>query len=68
MPCRFDLPYLANPFYPQILWVNARAGLEGGFALLFGKLFPGRTDVGLQQPDKAMLVLGELSGRAERLR
>jgi hypothetical protein len=53
--------------YPQILWVNARAGLEGGFALLFGKLFPGRSELGLQQPDKAQLVLAELSGRAERL-
>jgi hypothetical protein len=53
--------------YPQILWINARAGLESGFALLFGKLFPGRSDVGLQQPDKARLVLAELSGRAERL-
>ncbi len=53
--------------YPQIFWVDARAGLESGFALLFGKLFPGRTDAGLQQPDKAKLVLAELSGRAERL-
>ena len=53
--------------YPQILWVDARAGLESGFALLFGKLFPGRSDAGLQQPDKAKLVLAELSGRAERL-
>jgi hypothetical protein len=53
--------------YPQILWVDARAGLESGFALLFGKLFPGRSDVGLQQPDKARLVLAELCGRAERL-
>jgi tetratricopeptide (TPR) repeat protein len=53
--------------YPQILWVDARAGLESGFALLFGKLFPDRSDAGLQQPDKAKLVLAELSGRAERL-
>jgi hypothetical protein len=53
--------------YPQILWVDGRAGLESGFALLFGKLFPGRSDVGLQQPDKAKLVLAELSGRTERL-
>jgi tetratricopeptide (TPR) repeat protein len=53
--------------YPQILWVDARGGLESGFALLFQKLFPGRPDVGLQQPDKAQLVLAELSGRAERL-
>ena len=27
--------------YPQILWVDVRAGLESGFALLFDKLFPG---------------------------
>jgi tetratricopeptide (TPR) repeat protein len=53
--------------YPQILWVDARAGMESGFALLFGKLFPGRSEVGLTQPDKAQLVLAELSGRAERL-
>jgi hypothetical protein len=45
--------------------VDARAGLESGFALLFGKLFPGRSDVG--QPDKAQLVLAELRGHAERL-
>jgi hypothetical protein len=31
--------------YPQILWVDARAGLESGFALLFGKLLPGRSDI-----------------------
>ncbi len=53
--------------YPQILWVDARAGLESGFALLFGKLFPGRPDAGMQQADKAKLVLEELAGRAERL-
>jgi len=53
--------------YPQILWVDARSGLESGFALLFGKLFPGRSDAGLRQPDKAASVLQELSGRAERL-
>ena len=53
--------------YPQILWVDARAGLESGFALLFGKLFPGRSDAGMQQPDKAKAVLAELCGRAERL-
>jgi tetratricopeptide (TPR) repeat protein len=53
--------------YPQILWVDARSGLESGFALLFGKLFPGRSDAGIQQPDRAKLVLAELSGRAERL-
>ena len=53
--------------YPQILWVDARAGLESGFALLFGKLFPGRSEAGMQQPDKAKLVLAELCGRAERL-
>ena len=53
--------------YPQILWVDARAGLESGFSLLFGKLFPGRSDAGMQQPDKAAAVLAELSGRAERL-
>ena len=53
--------------YPQILWVDARAGLESGFALLFGKLFPGRSDAGLQQPDKAQLVLAELCRRTERL-
>jgi tetratricopeptide (TPR) repeat protein len=53
--------------YPQILWVDARAGLESGFALLFGKLFPGRSDAGIQQPDKAQLVLAELCGSAERL-
>jgi len=53
--------------YPQILWVDARAGLESGFSLLFGKLFPGRSDAGLQQPDRAAAVLKELSGRAERL-
>ena len=53
--------------YPQILWVNARAGLESGFALLFGRLFPGRSDAGLQQPDKAQMVLAELSARTERL-
>ena len=47
--------------------MDARAGLESGFALLFEKLFPGRTDTGLQQPDKAKLVLAELSGGAERL-
>src|SRR4029077_4212569 len=53
--------------YPQILWVDARAGLESGFALLFGKLFPGRSKAGLQQPDRAKLALAELSGRADRL-
>jgi tetratricopeptide (TPR) repeat protein len=53
--------------YPQILWLDARADLESGFALLFGKLFPGRADVGLQQPDKAHLVLAELCGPTERL-
>jgi tetratricopeptide (TPR) repeat protein len=53
--------------YSQILWVDARAGLESGFALLFGKLFPNLSDAGMQQPDKAKLVLKELSGRAERL-
>jgi hypothetical protein len=53
--------------YSQILWVDAHAGLESGFALLFGKLFPGRSDAGLQQPDKAKLALAELSGRADRL-
>jgi len=53
--------------YPQILWVDARAGLESGFALLFDKLFPDRSDVGMQQPDRAKLVLAELCGRAERL-
>jgi hypothetical protein len=53
--------------YPQILWVDARAGLESGFALMFDMLFPGRSDTGLQQPDKAKLVLAELSGRGERL-
>ena len=53
--------------YPQILWVDARTGLESGFALLFGKLFPGRSDARLQQLDKAKLVLAELCGRAERL-
>src|SRR4029077_2407113 len=36
-------------------------------ALLFGKLFPGRSDAGIQQSDRAKLVLAELSGRAERL-
>ena len=35
--------------------------------MLFGKLFPGRSDLGLQQPRKAQLVLAELSGPAERL-
>jgi len=29
--------------------VDARAGLESGCALLFGKVFPGRSDAGLQQ-------------------
>jgi hypothetical protein len=53
--------------YHQILWVDARAGLESGFALLFGKLFPDRSDVEMQQADKAKLMLAELSGRAERL-
>jgi tetratricopeptide (TPR) repeat protein len=53
--------------YRQILWVDARLGLESGFALLFGKLFPGRSDAGMQQPDKAKLVLAELSDRTERL-
>ncbi len=53
--------------YPQILWVDARAGLESGFSLLFGKLFPGRSDAGMQQPDKAAAVLRELAGGAERL-
>ncbi len=53
--------------YSQILWVDARFGLESGFALLFGKLFPGRPDAGMQQPDKAAAVLTELAGRAERL-
>ena len=53
--------------YSQILWVDARAGLESGFALLFGKLFPGRSDVGMRQPDKAKAVLAELSGGTERL-
>jgi hypothetical protein len=53
--------------YPQILWMDARAGLESSFALLFGKLFPGRSDAGLQHPGKAKLVLAELSAGAERL-
>ncbi len=53
--------------YPQILWVDARTGLESGFALLFDKLFPGRSDAGMQQPDKAAAALRELSGRTERL-
>ena len=53
--------------YPQILWVDARLGLESGFALLFGKVLPDLSDMGLQQQEKAKLVLTELSGRAERL-
>jgi tetratricopeptide (TPR) repeat protein len=53
--------------YPQILWVDARAGLESGFALLFDKLFPGGSDAELHQSDKAKRMLAELSGRTERL-
>jgi tetratricopeptide (TPR) repeat protein len=53
--------------YPQILWVDARAGLESGFALLFGKLFPGRAAEELKQGDKARLALAELSGQRDRL-
>jgi len=53
--------------YSQILWVDGRAGLETGFALLFGKLFPGRSDAGMRQSDKAKLVLVELASRAQRL-
>jgi TIR domain len=53
--------------YPQILWVDARAGLESGFALLFEKLFPYRAGEDLKQPDKARLALAELSGKSERL-
>jgi tetratricopeptide (TPR) repeat protein len=53
--------------YPQILWVDARVGLESGFALLFGKLFPDRADEDLKQEDKARLALAELSGKQDRL-
>src|SRR5271166_4288059 len=53
--------------YPQIFWVDARAGLESGFALLFEKLFPDRAGEDLKQPDKARLALAELSGKPERL-
>jgi len=53
--------------YPQILWVDAQAGLESGFALLFEKLFPDRAGDDLKQPDKARLALAELSGKSERL-
>jgi tetratricopeptide (TPR) repeat protein len=53
--------------YSQILWVDARAGLESGLALLFGKLFPGRSYDAMQQPDKAKLVLAELSAPPKRL-
>jgi len=53
--------------YSQILWVDARAGLESGFALLFEKLFPARASEELKQPEKARLALTELSGKAERL-
>jgi len=44
-PASFALSGCCNPaserLYPQILWVDVRAGLESGFALLFDKLFPG---------------------------
>jgi tetratricopeptide (TPR) repeat protein len=53
--------------YRQILWVDARAGLESGFALLFEKLFPARVGEKLKQPDKARLALAELSGKQDRL-
>ena len=53
--------------YPQILWVDARAGLESGFALLFEKLFPARAGEELKQEDKARLALAELSGKQDRL-
>jgi tetratricopeptide (TPR) repeat protein len=53
--------------YPQILWVDARAGLESGFALLFEKLFPKRAGEDLKQPDKAKLALAELCGKQDRL-
>ena len=53
--------------YPQILWVDARVGLESGFALLFEKLFPGRAGEDLKQPDEARLALVELSGKQDRL-
>ncbi|MGC1617510.1 MAG: TIR domain-containing protein, partial [Candidatus Acidiferrum sp.] len=53
--------------YPQILWVDARAGLESGFARLFEKLFPSRAGEDLKQPEKARLALVELSGKPERL-
>jgi tetratricopeptide (TPR) repeat protein len=53
--------------YLQILWVDARAGLESGFALLFEKLFPDRAGEELKQPDKARLALAELSGKQDRL-
>ena len=53
--------------YPQILWVDARAGLESGFAVLFGKLFPDRASEDLKQEDKARLALAELSAKQDRL-
>jgi len=53
--------------YPQILWVDAREGLENGFALLFAKLFPDRLDQGMKQHQKAKAVLEAISDRAERL-
>src|ERR1019366_4892866 len=53
--------------YPQILWVDARSGLESGFALMFEKLCPDRANEDLKQDDRARLALAELSGRRERL-
>jgi tetratricopeptide (TPR) repeat protein len=47
--------------------VDAPVGLESGFALLFGKLLPGRTGEALTQSDKARLALAELSGTQDRL-
>lgn len=53
--------------YPQILWVDARSGLESGFALMFEKLCPDRANEDLKQDDRARLALAELSGPRERL-
>lgn len=53
--------------YPQILWIDARAGLEASFARLFEKLFPARAGEELKQEDKARLALAEISGKQDRL-
>ena len=53
--------------YAQILWVDARKGLEPEFAILHDLLFPDRRDIGLKVADKAKQAIHELSSPLTRL-